>query len=143
MDLHKDDNGYDLIFTFMKNNYFAEEVIVKSLIIQDKGVLDKTTSTKITWKDNADPTISKKKKKKKGKKVTVEEPVESFFNIFKELDSENNEAEGSNDKEGEDDEEEPADDMQEKLADDLDLADMIKEDIIPLALEYYLGVIEQ
>lgn len=28
------------------------------------------------------------------------------------------------------------------MADDLEVAEMIKEDIIPLALEYYLGVIE-
>jgi hypothetical protein len=32
--------------------------------------------------------------------------------------------------------------MTEKLQDDLDIADEFKEDLVPLALEYYLGVIE-
>ena len=45
---------------------------------------------------------------------------------------------------GGDDDEEPTDldEIHEKLADDLDMADQFKDDLVPLALEYYLGVIE-
>ena len=34
------------------------------------------------------------------------------------------------------------DGIENKLADDLDQADQFKDDLVPLALEYYLGVIE-
>ena len=146
LDLHKDDNGFDLIFTFAANNYFNETRIVKSLQMADKGILDSTSSTAITWKDGCNPTIKKQKKKKKGKKVTVETECESFFNIFKTLDQpEPEKDEQPKDKKvGDEDEEDEYDfdAVQEKLADDLEFAEMIKEDVIPLALEYYLGVIE-
>jgi hypothetical protein len=69
--LHEQDEGFDLIFTFASNNYFNETVITKSLHMKDKGVLDSTTSTPITWKDGCNPTIKKQKKKKGGKKVNV------------------------------------------------------------------------
>jgi len=74
LDLHDDakGKGYDLIFTFMPNNYFDGTEIRKSLIMKDSGVLDKAVSTEIKWKDNCNPTIKKQKKKKKGKKVNVE-----------------------------------------------------------------------
>jgi nucleosome assembly protein 1-like 1 len=139
MNLHKDDAGFDLIFTFAPNNYFKETVITKTLVMQDKGVLDSTTSTPITWNDGCNPTVKKQKKKKAGKKVTVESECESFFNIFKTLTQPD---ESSKTKSNEDDEEDMDDEVQEKLADDLEIAEMIKEDVIPLALEYYLGVIE-
>jgi hypothetical protein len=34
------------------------------------------------------------------------------------------------------------DGIENRLADDLDQADQFKDDLVPLALEYYLGVIE-
>lgn len=111
--------------------------------MQDKGILDSTTSTPITWKEGCNPTLKKQKKKKKGKKVTVESECESFFNIFKTLTQpDENETKEKLPKDDEDDEEDMEDEVQEKLADDLEISEMIKEDIIPLALEYYLGVIE-
>jgi hypothetical protein len=33
-------------------------------------------------------------------------------------------------------------DMTDKLQDELDVADQFKDDLVPLALEYYLGVID-
>jgi len=57
LDLHEEGEGYDLIFTFSPNNYFDGTVIKKSLHMKDKGMLDKTTSTKIEWKQGCNPTI--------------------------------------------------------------------------------------
>jgi len=144
LNLHKEDNGFDLTFTFGSNNYFNETVITKSLVMLDKGILDSTSSTEVTWKDGCNPTIKKQKKKKKGKKVTVESECESFFNIFKSL-SQPDETAVKPKIPAEDDDEEDGgeEELQEKLADDLEVAEMIKEDLIPLALEYYLGVIEK
>lgn len=143
LNLHKDDNGFDLIFCFAPNTYFNETTITKTMHMQDKGILDKTTSTEITWKDGCNPTIKKQKKKKKGKKVTVETECDSFFNIFKTLEQPDEKDKPIvKPKENEEDEEDEEDESQEKLADDLEIAEMMKEDIIPLALEYYLGVIE-
>ena len=34
------------------------------------------------------------------------------------------------------------DEMTDKLQDELDVADQFKDDLVPLALEYYLGVID-
>ena len=53
--------------------------------MKNKGVLDSTVSTPIKWKDNCNPTITKKQKKKKGKKVKVEVKCDSFFNFFSNL----------------------------------------------------------
>lgn len=76
--------------------------------------------------------MQKKKKKRGGKKVNVTVPCKSFFNFFKDKDP--NQAMG----EGDDDQDDEASDMQ----DHQETADQIKDDLVPLALEYYLGVIE-
>jgi len=47
LDLHSADEGYDLIFHFLPNNYFAGTEIRKTLNMKNKGILDSTTSTKI------------------------------------------------------------------------------------------------
>lgn len=111
--------------------------------MKNKGVLDKTTSTKIEWKDACNPTIKKTKKKRKGKKVTVEVKADSFFNLFNDIDPDTQEKKekkegGDEDEEGDEDE----DEVTQKLQDELDVADQFKDDLVPLALEYYLGVIE-
>ena len=140
LDLHSHDEGYDLIFTFQENSYFKGTVIKKSLNMTHKGILESTTSTKIEWKDACNPTIKKVKKKKKGKKVNVEVKCDSFFNFFEEI-VPGKEEQDKPEKENDDDNSE-MEDIHEKLNDDLDLADQFKEDLVPLALEYYLGVIE-
>jgi hypothetical protein len=77
--------GFDLIFTFAPNGYFKGTEIKKEMIMKHKGILEKTVSTQIEWKDACDPTKKKQKKKKGGKKVTVEVKQESFFNFFKDV----------------------------------------------------------
>lgn len=43
---------------------------------------------------------------------------------------------------GDKEDEDMEDEMTDKLQEELELADQFKDDLVPLALEYYLGVIE-
>ena len=73
--------------------------------------------------------------------MTVEVKCDSFFNIFETIDPESEEK-TIKEKKGDDDEDDMDDDMTDKLQDELELADQFKDDLVPLALEYYLGVID-
>ena len=132
LELHDESKGqgYDLIFRFEENSYFEGTEIKKEFHMKHKGMADSTKSTQIKWKDNCDPTVMKKKKKKKGKKVNVTVKCRSFFNFFKDRDPNS-----TDDADDDDEEEDDMDDQQE-------IGDQIRDDLVPLALEYYLGVIE-
>ena len=123
LDLHSGEKGegFDLIFTFSANSYFEETVIRKEIIMTQKGLPEKTKSTKINWKDACNPTLTKKKKKKKGKKVTVEVKCDSFFNIFNDIDPETFESSG--DKEDDEEGQDMEDELDQKLQDDMDTAE--------------------
>ena len=72
--------------------------------------------------------------------MTVTVKCDSFFNFFETIDLENEkEADGKEDK----DEDDPEHDIGERMDIDYDTGSAFKDDLIPLALEYYLGVIEQ
>lgn len=123
MELHEEKmgEGYNLIFTFAPNSYFEGTTIKKELFMKSRGIMDKTVTTEIKWKDSCNPTLKKQKKKKKGKKVTVEVKAESFFNIFETIDPETAEKKESNPKDDEEDDEE--DEISMKLQNDMDVAD--------------------
>mgnify|MGYP006174460981 CR=1 FL=1 len=131
LDLHSGDlgKGYDIIFTFDANSYFEGTIIKKSLFMKDQGMLDKTTTPAIQWKENCNPTVKKQKKKKGGKKISVEVSTDSFFNMFKDIDPESEEekkkkeeAEKKLEEEGDKEEFQDMDDegIENRLADDLD-----------------------
>lgn len=146
LDLHSSDKGYDLIFSFGANNYFSNLSIKKSVQMKTQGVVDSTTSTPIDWKDNCDPTKKKTKKKKKGKKVTVEVKCDSFFNFFTDIvpdDAVKNAPAPKKDEDEEGEFDNLMEEMNERLYEDQETANDFKDDLIPLALEYYLGVIEK
>jgi len=71
----------------------------------------------------------KKTKKKKGKKITSTEKIPSFFDLFASHESEEQ-------PEDEDDE------VGQAMDAALDLAQQIKDQCVPLALELYMGVVE-
>jgi nucleosome assembly protein 1-like 1 len=141
LELHEGEkgDGFDLIFIFAANSYF-DGTEIKVEIIKNQGHCVRKDCQPIKWKEACNPTIKKQKKKKKGKKVTVEVKQESFFNFFEPIDPENMAKKGETDKDDEEEDMEDDDDM--KLEQDVDTAEQIKDDLIPLALEYYLGVIE-
>lgn len=68
--------------------------------------------------------------------VTVK--CESFFNFFETVETEQKPKKSVQD----DDEEGEGDEEAEQMDEDFDLGTTFRDDLIPLALEYYLGVIE-
>lgn len=75
--LHAQGFGFDLVFTFEKNDYFSNEALKKTFVMSKQNIIDKCEGTVITWKDGKDVTKKKvkKKSKKKGAK-TVTKTVE-------------------------------------------------------------------
>lgn len=103
--------------------------------MQEMNECEEATGTEIQWTPGSDVTKTKKKKGKGKNKKTVVVKAESFFNFFETVGKSVDEATGDSD------DEEDAGDMQ--LEDDLDLGSTIRDDLVPLALEYYLNVIPQ
>lgn len=67
------------------------------------------------------------------------EKVESFFNFFKNYDADKI---GQKDGEDKDDDDDVEEDENEFIDDEHDMGLFIKEELIPYAIEYYLGVIK-
>jgi len=140
LDLHEfPEYGYTLTFVFEKNSYFKQTELKKSFKMTQPNVIEECVGTTIEWMPGCDVTHEKKKKGKGKNKKTVVVKVDSFFNFFESIEiskpSEKEEAEGDDDEEG--------DDKAEQMDADFELGNTIKDDLVPLALEYYLGVIEQ
>lgn len=149
--LHEEGYGFDLVFKFEKNDYFTDLVLKKSFTMSKQNVIEKCEGTEISWKEGRDVTKKKIKKKSKSKKAaqkTVTKIVEqeSFFNFFKTLEMPD-EATLMKEKDGgakdnEKDEEDKEKDIGEKMDIDFDLGNDFKDQLIPLALEYYMEVID-
>ena len=107
----------------------------------DQKTPDRIVSTEITWNGGCNPTVEKRKKKKKGKKVNVEVKVDSFFNIFRTLEPSKDDKPAST-QENDEDADEAADDIETQMAFTAEMGDQMKDDLVHLALEYYLGAIE-
>ena len=101
--------------------------------------VDRTVGSTISWTAGSDVTKTKKKKGKGKKKVTVTVKCESFFNFFETIEPSKDSVAKPND----DSEEEDENPEMVQLEDDFDLGTTIRDNLVPLALEYYLGVIEQ
>jgi len=139
--LHEKGYGYDLIFTFEKNDYFSNEVLKKSFVMSKQNIIDKCEGTVIDWKDGKDVTkkkVKKKSKKKGAKTVTKTVEQESFFNFFKTIEMPDEKDLAKPDAEKEDEEEK---DVGELMDADFDVGNEFKDQLIPLALEYYMEVI--
>ena len=145
--LHTEGFGFDLLFAFEKNDYFTNEVLKKSFVMTRQNVIEKCDGTEIAWRDGKDVTKKKIKKKSKNKKAggskTVTKTVEqeSFFNFFKTITMPAEEELANKTPGAEGDEEEK--DVGELMDIDFELGNEFKDQLIPLALEYYLEVIEE
>jgi nucleosome assembly protein 1-like 1 len=107
-----------------------------------QNIIEKCEGTQIQWKEGKNVTEKKVKKKSKNKKTNQSKTVtktveqESFFNFFKTVEMP---AEDALAKEEDDEEKNVGDKMDE----DFDLGNEFKDQLIPLALEYYMEVIEE
>ena len=149
LELHEKGQGYTLKFIFEKNSYFDGTELTKTFHMSKPNVIEKCVGVEIRWTPGSDPTKEKKKKKVKkaggGKKtVTKEVKCDSFFNFFETIELKEKDKKSKPGKKEDDSEEDiDEDDVGEKMDVDFDLGNDFKDDLIPLALEYYLGVIEQ
>lgn len=154
-DLHTTGYGFDLTFTFEKNDYFKNAQLKKTFVMTRQNIIEKCEGTEIEWKDGKDVTKKKIKKKQKAKKgqpgktITKTVDQESFFNFFKTITmpDEKELAEGKKPEKADKDDDEEGEnaekDVGELMDDDYDLGTEFKDQLIPLALEYYLEVIEE
>jgi len=137
LEQHTEDYGFDLIFKFEKNAYFNQTELKKSFQMKEQNSCEKSVGTEIQWKDaSCDVTKTKKKKGKGKKKVNVVVKCDSFFNFF------GTNEKTDDDKEEDEDQDDEADE-DEGLEKDLHIGTTIRDDLVSLALEFYLGVIEQ
>lgn len=87
--LHTEGYGFDIIFTFEKNEHFTNTELKKSFYQSKQNIVEKCEGTVINWKEGKNITEKKVKKKQKNKKtkenrnVTKVVEQESFFNFFK------------------------------------------------------------
>jgi len=141
----REDGSFTLAFKFTPNEFFDHPELKRDFILSDKLDIKKIDSTNIVWKsEDVNPTIEKQKKniknKKSGTKKTVTKTVTvpSFFSFFKSYDMDNIKKK-EDVEENEDEEDEMGED--EIIEEEYELGLFIKEELIPYAIEYYLGVI--
>ena len=140
-----EENGnFTLEFFFEPNDYFENGVLKREFILDDDFDIKEIKSDEIQWKsDEVNPTIEIQQKKVKNKRTkqikTVQKKVKipSFFSSFKNFVKKDGEKDKDAQKE-EDDEDEEGDEM--TIEDEYDQALQFKEEIIPYAIEYYLGI---
>lgn len=115
------------------------------------NVIEKCIGQQIQWISGSDPTKQKKRKGKGKKKSTVLVKADSFFNFFETVDAEKNDEAGKDEDSDDADEGKESDakldsddnDPQaEQMEKDFDLGSTIRDDLIPQALEYFLGVVD-
>jgi nucleosome assembly protein 1-like 1 len=139
-----EENGnFSLEFFFEPNDYFTNEVLKRNFILDEDYDIKEITSDEINWKsDDKNPTIELKTKKVKNKRtkqvktITQKVKVPSFFSSFKHF--EKKEGENKDEKNDDDDEDDEGEEL--TIEDEYDLALQFKEEIIPYAIEYYLGI---
>lgn len=140
LELHEKGFGFELIFTFDKENpYFEETQLKKVFLMKNFQECDKAQGTKISWTAGSDVTFINKKIKK-GKKVKKIEKVKcaSFFNFFETHET----PEVPSNKKVQIDGEwvEEQDPEVEAMEKDYKMGEMLRDEIVPFAIETYLSV---
>jgi nucleosome assembly protein 1-like 1 len=147
---YKEDGNFSVFFHFTPNDFFQGTVLYRNFILDEKQNIKKIESSKINWaSEEVNPTVAKKKKKLKNKSKPTEvktvikvEPVESFFNFFKDYTA-SEEKEGAERKKSKNEEEDDEDiDDNEFIEEEYELGVFIKDELIPYSLEYYLDLVD-
>lgn len=125
-------DNFVLEFHFSENTFIENLMLSKKYFIGSDDEIEKTECTEIKWKGaNLTQKVKKTKKRGKNKKVGIKvEEIPSFFTFFKSL---------TEDDEDEDDDSE-AGGFGNPLEEDYDTACELRDDVIPNAIYYYLGV---
>ena len=138
-----EENGnFSLEFFFEPNDYFTNTVLKREFILDEDYDIKEIKSDEIDWKsDSVNPTIELKQKKVKNKRtkqvktITQKTKVPSFFSSFRHFEKKEGDNKEEKNEEDEDEEGEEA-----TIEDEYDLALQFKEEIVPYAIEYYLGI---
>eukprot|EP00826_Nyctotherus_ovalis_P065575 TRINITY_DN9641_c0_g1_i17.p2 TRINITY_DN9641_c0_g1~~TRINITY_DN9641_c0_g1_i17.p2 ORF type:complete len:317 (+),score=135.97 TRINITY_DN9641_c0_g1_i17:140-1090(+) len=137
--------NYRLVFKFAPNEFFTNEELVKTIIVPEgETFCQETQGTEIEWKEGKNVTKKTIKKKQKNKKtkatreVTKTVDIDSFFNYFK-----SRKAPPKDQDEMEDmDEDDEAMKEINAFEDDTHITEEIEDEIIPNAIYYYFGIME-
>lgn len=134
-----DQPGFGLEFEFTENPFFTNKTLTKTYYYRDEPgyygdyIYDRATGTEVNWtspEKNLTVKVQKRKQRNKHTKATrtIEKlvPVESFFHFF------NPPIPPSN-------EEEASDDIESKLELDYHVGEVIKEKLIPNAIDWFTG----
>lgn len=135
-------DGFTLKFLFKDNEFFDNSELTKMYMFesQDHPGEESTQEVKdcqgceINWKPGKNLTVKTEKRKQRSKKqqatrwVTKTVPQESFFRFF---------SPPKVDDDDEDDEDEGSDDKEELLERDCNLGVLLRDAVIPHAVEYY------
>lgn len=124
-------DNFTLEFFFSENNFIENTILTKKYFMGTDDEVERGEGTEIKWKGtNLTQKVKKTKKRGKNKKVGIKvEEIPSFFSFFKNVSDEDEEEQDSEDE-----------DMGNLLEDDFELACEIRDEIIPNAVYYYLGV---
>lgn len=127
-------DNFTIEFHFTENSYMHNTVLTKKFIMGANDEPKKGEGTEIKWKGaSLTQKIKKTKKRGKNKKVgTKVEEIPSFFLFFKTVTDED---------EREDEEDE--DELGDALEDDYETGCEFRDELIPNAVYYYLGVMEE
>ena len=139
--IDRDINKIKLIFEFSENEFFNNKILEKQYNLSNDGLIETIISSNIEWKKDKDYTkniIQKKiKNKQTGELITKEinEPLPSFFNFFFNYTFPDNKKikEISISKEK---------NLGEFLDKEYEILSIFKNEIIPYASEYYVGIIQ-
>ena len=139
--IDRDINKIKLIFEFSENEFFNNKILEKQYNLSNDGLIETIISSNIEWKKDKDYTkniIQKKiKNKQTGELITKEinDPLPSFFNFFFNYTFPDNKKikEISISKEK---------NLGEFLDKEYEILSIFKNEIIPYASEYYVGIIQ-
>eukprot|EP01134_Creolimax_fragrantissima_P006108 CFRG6108T1 len=135
--------GFRLIFEFAPNDYFSNTELVKTYHLTDDGtstelMFEKAEGTEISWKSEDKnlcfTTKTKKQRHKASGQIrmkTTSEPRDSFFGFFSPLPMPTEEEMEEN--------EDDAMAISERLEQDYEMGEIIKDEIIPRAVFWFTG----
>ncbi|KAJ2411856.1 histone chaperone [Coemansia sp. RSA 2530] len=135
----EDKPGFKLEFVFEENEFFTNSVLTKTYFYEQSEVTGElefgsAQGTEIVWKPENDLSVTVETKKQRHKttnrtrvvKKTV--PAETFFSFFSTVEEPES-----------DDDSEEADETRDRIELDYELAEEIKEKIIPNAVDWFTG----
>lgn len=128
-------HDFELVFTFMENKYISDRVLTKKYTYDGKGRIKIAKGCEIHWKlgDFTKKTVKKSQKSKKKPKFEVENSDKfSFFSYFQTTRSGNEDSSEDSERE-----------YLQMIEDDEEIGQAFREEVIPNALFYYMGLREE